>query len=217
MSCARCAKRIKPAQHQCGRHECCSPQERGSAIFPILVGAWRFVKFDAIRIPVISLVVILASRLRALLCGSVHLQYSGCVLLTDEKLLGLSMVQINFHNTHSYPGCRATVLFGRVTRICGVAMVEFSDGSVAHGRYRRMAEDELILHISAYATTRKRTINAKSWRLKRIDNHQIWKVVAKLTRRKCQVRAPQDEILWEGARAIESVRAKPGRSHGRCH
>ena len=58
--------------------------------------------------------------------------------------------------------------------------MEFSDGSVAPGRYRRTGDNELILRISAYETARKSAIGAKAWRLRRIDDAQHWKVVAKL-------------------------------------
>jgi hypothetical protein len=93
------------------------------------------------------------------------------------------LIEISFHNTHSYPGCRASVLFGKAARRVGKALVEFSDGSEALGRYRRLGEDALALHVSSYVTAKRTAIVAKSWRLERIDRSENWKVVVKLTGR----------------------------------
>jgi hypothetical protein len=85
-------------------------------------------------------------------------------------------VQVTFHNTHAYPGCRATV--GAARGRSGKTMVEFSDGSIANGSYRKVGADEIVLNVNPYVTARKTEIGRKRWRLR--HDQKGWKVIQKL-------------------------------------
>jgi hypothetical protein len=83
-----------------------------------------------------------------------------------------------FADTHSYPGCRVTI---RDDKKPGpVALVEFSDGSIAHAVQERVGPNEIILTIGTYATGRGTRIPEKSWIVKRAQSGNDWKVARRL-------------------------------------
>lgn len=89
------------------------------------------------------------------------------------------MNTINFHDTHVYPGCLATIFFkipdGGTVRVTA----EFSDGSVAAAEVEQVNKEEILVHISAYATARGTRISEKSWRLRYDSAADLWKVTAR--------------------------------------
>jgi hypothetical protein len=92
-------------------------------------------------------------------------------------------MHISFHHTHAYPGCMATLIDdGADLGSGGRAVVEFSDGSMASASYEMLGGDEMILRVGPYTTARRTRIPAKSWKLRRADRGQSWKVAARLDR-----------------------------------
>lgn len=88
------------------------------------------------------------------------------------------MHTINFHDTHVYPGCLATM--STVPAGVAPAVAEFSDGATAGAEIERLSPDELLIRIEPYTTARHTRISAKSWRLSYDGDRELWKVVAKL-------------------------------------
>jgi hypothetical protein len=92
-------------------------------------------------------------------------------------------MHISFHHTHAYPGCAATLIDDGVDpEAGGEAVVEFSDGSIASASYDMLGADEMILRVAPYTTARRTRIPAKTWKLRRADRGQSWKVAARLDR-----------------------------------
>ena len=87
-------------------------------------------------------------------------------------------MRIVLFHTHAYPGCRLRAEPARFPTGEGEVIVEFSDGTVLAGRYRREI-DEVVLSIPAYKTARGTSIVAKRWVLNSLGNDE-WKVARRL-------------------------------------
>ncbi|HMU51855.1 MAG TPA: hypothetical protein PKA13_18920 [Geminicoccaceae bacterium] len=88
-------------------------------------------------------------------------------------------MRIAFHDTHVYPGCRAT-LDGEPDGEPGEA--EFSDGVIVAAAATPLGPDELLVKLAAHRTARGTAIVAKDWILRRIGG-EAWKVVRRAMRR----------------------------------
>jgi hypothetical protein len=89
-------------------------------------------------------------------------------------------MQLNFHNTHAYPGCAVTVIEDEGTATArGQAVAEFSDGSIATAHYEVIGADEMIVDVAPYTTARQTQISGKRWKIRRENESGRWKVLAK--------------------------------------
>lgn len=90
-------------------------------------------------------------------------------------------MRVSFHDSHVYPGCAATLTEDdhRGERN-GKAVAQFRDGTVVAAAYQRLAADEIVLRVDAYATARQTPIAAKTWKLARARLGDFWKVKAKV-------------------------------------
>jgi hypothetical protein len=87
-------------------------------------------------------------------------------------------MRVSFHHTHAYPGCSATVSGDR--KASGQAIVEFSDGVVTAGQYRKV-DGAIVLSVDPYVTSRRTPIERKRWKLVRAGAPgDLWKVAEKL-------------------------------------
>lgn len=80
---------------------------------------------------------------------------------------------MRLHDTHAYPGCRASL--PEEVPGDGDVLVQFSDGAETPGRLRPA---EARLDIAAHVTARGTCIAARSWRLAR--DGAGWKIAARL-------------------------------------
>ena len=86
-------------------------------------------------------------------------------------------MRIAFHDTHAYPGCRATTSDDPASS-SGRAEAEFSDGPVVAASFARLESGELLVRIAAYRTARGTTIPAKRWILRHVAGDR-WKVASR--------------------------------------
>ncbi len=86
----------------------------------------------------------------------------------------------NFHDSHVYPGCLATILFKIPEGTTMPVTAEFSDGSIATAEVEQVNTEEILVHISACTTARGTRIPEKSWRLRYNSATDLWKVAAKM-------------------------------------
>ncbi len=85
-------------------------------------------------------------------------------------------MRFQFAHTHAYPGCRVH-LPAMDDAAAGEAEIEFSDGQVVAGRWRRDG-NTLVLDIPSWTTARGTTVQPRRWRLHAPDGQ--WKVAARL-------------------------------------
>ena len=82
-------------------------------------------------------------------------------------------MRIAISHTHAFPGARATVTDDEEP-----AIVEFSDGSIASGRWTELGPDMATLEVAAYTTARATPVPGHSWTLEKRDGAR-WKVIGK--------------------------------------
>lgn len=97
-------------------------------------------------------------------------------------------MRIFFSDTHAYPGCRARGAALPRSGRSVPALAEFSDGSIAVARGRRVGDAELRLAVRPYATARGTKIAAKTWVL-RLAGGDRWVVAAKPRAKRVNARA----------------------------
>jgi hypothetical protein len=89
-----------------------------------------------------------------------------------------------FPNSHAYPGSPVRVRATGVTSDAKSCLIEFGDGIVVLGSYRRMGTTTVRLSIPAYATTKGTAIKANHWNLI-LSADGAWSVVGKPSPVKC--------------------------------
>ncbi|MFT4064635.1 hypothetical protein [Paraburkholderia sp.] len=90
-------------------------------------------------------------------------------------------IQIQVADSHLYPGCTVRIAHLPEPAAATDALVEFADGSGAHGTCHLRAPDELELAVDGYATQKRHPVNARHWLLLAVDaTHHSWRVKRRL-------------------------------------
>jgi hypothetical protein len=98
-----------------------------------------------------------------------------------EATIMSNSIQIQVADSHLYPGCAVSIAHVPEPAGPAAAIVEFADGSGAHGTCRRRAHDELELNVDRYATQRRHPVDARHWLLLAVDaTHNSWRVKRRL-------------------------------------